>query len=89
MDAKKPKTYIQWMPEGSPKAEVRTHAPLFKSDDPNSAPGSFMSDINPESEIIWPNAMVETGFQEVRRRAPWPEPEGERAGEVGPESVRF
>lgn len=88
-DGKKPKTYIQWVPEGSPKAEVRIHAPLFKSDDPKSAPGGFMSDINPESETIWPKAMIETGFHEVRQRAPWAEVEGERTAEVGPESVRF
>jgi glutaminyl-tRNA synthetase len=86
-DGKRPKTYIQWVPEGSPKAEARMHAPLFKSDDPKSAPGGFMSDINPDSESIWPNAMIETGFHEVRRRAPWPEAEGERTGEVGAESV--
>ncbi|KAK4042961.1 hypothetical protein C8A01DRAFT_44031 [Parachaetomium inaequale] len=86
---KKPKTYIQWVPEGSLAAEVRVHTALFKSDQPGAAPGGFMSDICPNSERIWPNAMVEAGFYEVRRRAPWPAAEGEKAGEVGPESVRF
>ncbi|ATY59240.1 glutaminyl-tRNA synthetase [Cordyceps militaris] len=88
-DGKKPKTFIQWVPEGSPKAEVRIHAALFKSDQPKSVPGGFMNDINPDSEIIWPNAMIETGFYEVRRRAPWPEAEGEKTRECGPESIRF
>jgi glutaminyl-tRNA synthetase len=88
-EGKKPKTYIQWVPEGSPAAEVRVHTALFKSDQPGTAPGGFMNDINPDSEKIWPNAMVETGFYEVRRRAPWPAAEGEKEGEVGPESVRF
>jgi len=88
-EGKKPKTYIQWVPEGSPTAEVRIHTSLFKSEQPKSAPGGFMKDINPNSETIWLNAMVESGFYEVRRRAPWPEAEGEKAGEVGPESVRF
>ncbi len=32
----------------------------------------IQSVINPKSEEIFPNAMVETGFQEIRRRAPWP-----------------
>ncbi|ROW03033.1 hypothetical protein VMCG_05699 [Cytospora schulzeri] len=54
-----------------------------------SAPGGFMNDVNPESETVWPNAMIETGFYEVRQRAPWPEAQGEKTGEVGPESVRF
>ncbi|KAH8772595.1 ribosomal protein L25/Gln-tRNA synthetase [Diaporthe sp. PMI_573] len=47
-DGKRPKTYIQWVHEGSPKAEARMHTPLFKSDDPKSAPGGFVSDINPD-----------------------------------------
>lgn len=85
----KPKTYIQWVPDGSPTAEARIQAALFKSDQPGSAPGGFMSDINPDSEAVWPNAMIEAGLEKVRRRAPWPEAEGEKASEVGPESVRF
>lgn len=88
-EAKKPKTFIQWVPDGSPTAEVRIHTALFKSAQPKSAPGGFMSDINPESETIWHSAMIENGFYEVRRRAPWPEAEGEKAGDFGPESVRF
>lgn len=88
-DIKKPRTYIQWVPEGSLAAEVRIHKPLFKSEQPSSAPGGFMDDIVPDSETIWPNAMIEAGFHEVRRRAPWPEAEGEKTGDSGPESVRF
>lgn len=36
--------------------------------------------------------MVETGFAEIKRRAPWPNLEGERdiaPGETRPETVRF
>ncbi|KAM3070364.1 Glutaminyl-tRNA synthetase [Clarireedia jacksonii] len=33
--------------------------------------------------------MIETGFCEVQRRAPWPKAEGEKSGEIEPESVRF
>ncbi|KND88841.1 putative glutamine--tRNA ligase [Tolypocladium ophioglossoides CBS 100239] len=32
--------------------------------------------------------MIEAGFDEVRRRAPWPAA-GEESGTSGPESVRF
>ncbi|KAL7812784.1 tRNA synthetases class I, catalytic domain-containing protein [Trichoderma gracile] len=88
-EGKKPKTYIQWVPEGSLPAEVRIHEALFKSDSPGSAPGGLLSDVNPNSETIWPNALIETGFHEVKRRAPWPAAEGEKTGEVGPETVRF
>jgi glutaminyl-tRNA synthetase len=92
-EGKKPKTYIQWVPTlaaGSHKAEVRVHNRLFKSDNPNDASGGFLNDINPESEVVYPNAMIESGFDEVKRRSPWPEAAGEsELGKGGPESVRF
>ena len=80
---KKPKTYIQWVASsenhGSPmKAEVRIFHPLFKSENPDTAEGGFMNDINHGSEEIYPNAFIETGLNEVRKRAPWPEAEGEK-----------
>jgi hypothetical protein len=71
-EGEKPKTYIQWVPEGSPATEVRIHTVLFKSDQPATVFGGFMNDIRADSETMWPNAMIETGFYEVRRRAPWP-----------------
>ena len=102
---KKPKTYIQWVAESpthkSPvRAEVRVFSPLFKSENPDAAEGGFLADVNPKSEEIFPNAMVETGLNEVRRRAPWPEEAGEQTKDAkggtvegrvacGPESVRF
>ncbi|KAI5860358.1 glutaminyl-tRNA synthetase [Durotheca rogersii] len=92
-EVKKPKAYIQWVPTeaaGTRKAEVRIYNSLFKSDNPNDAPGGFLNDINPESEVVYPDALVESGFDEVRRRAPWPEAAGEsELGKGGPESVRF
>lgn len=50
-----------------------------------------MADINPNSEEIFPNAFMEAGFAEVKRRAPWPASEGEsnESKEAEPESVRF
>lgn len=55
-----------------------------------------MADLNDASEEIFPNAVVETGLNEVRRRAPWPELEGEKKkmgadgkAAAGPETVRF
>ena len=80
---KKPKTYIQWVGKsekhGSPiVAEARIFHPLFKSENPDAAEGGFLSDVRNDSEEIYPNAMVETGLTEVRRRAPWPEEAGEQ-----------
>lgn len=81
---KKPKSFIHWVassPEHhSPsKAEVRIINPLFKSDNPTAHPEGYLQDINPDSEEIFPNAMIETGFEEIRRRAPWPAEAGEKA----------
>jgi glutaminyl-tRNA synthetase len=93
-DTKKPKTFIQWVPagegSGSRKCEVRLYNPLFKSDNPAAAEGGYLNDINPESEIIYPEAMIESGFDEVKARAPWPEAAGEdKQHKGGPETVRF
>jgi len=94
---KKPKTYIQWVASSpkhnSPiKAEVRIFNPLFRSENPDTAEGGFLNDVNPSSEEIYPNALIETGLKEVRRRAPWPKQEGEKNidnKDAGFESVRF
>ncbi|TQS39040.1 hypothetical protein Golomagni_00440 [Golovinomyces magnicellulatus] len=89
-DGKKPKTYIHWVPEGSRCVEVRIHEQLFKSEKPENAEGGFLNDINPNSEKIWPNAMIESGFDEVKARAPWPRAAGESESSQNlPESVRF
>jgi glutaminyl-tRNA synthetase len=87
---KKPKTYIHWVANGSRNVEVRIHNSLFRSEKPDDAEGGFMNDINPKSEELWPRALIETGFDEVKSRAPWPEAAGEsELGKGGLESVRF
>ena len=83
--AKKPKSFIHWvascLEHHSPfKAEIRLINPLFKSDNPAAHPEGFLKDINPDSEHIFPNAMIEIGIEEIRRRAPWPAEAGEKAG---------
>ncbi|PHH63756.1 hypothetical protein CDD81_5521 [Ophiocordyceps australis] len=90
-EIKKAKTYIQWVgSEGSRKVEARIHNSLFKSEKPEDAEGGFLNDLNPDSETIYPDALIESGFDEIKRRAPWPEAAGEsELGSGGPESVRF
>jgi glutaminyl-tRNA synthetase len=89
-EGKKPKTYIHWVAEGSKNVEIRVHNALFKSERPDDVEGGFLKDINPKSEEIWPHAIIESGFDEVKRRAPWPEAAGEsELGKGGKESVRF
>lgn len=90
-EGKKPKTYIQWVgTDGSRRCEVRLYNPLFKSENPSAVEGGFLTDLNPDSEVVYPDAIIESGIDEVKRRAPWPEAAGEsELGKGGPESVRF
>jgi glutaminyl-tRNA synthetase len=90
-EGKKPKTFIQWVgTEGSRGVEVRIHNALFKSERPEDVEGGFLNDVNPDSEVIYKDAVVESGIDEVKARAPWPEAAGEsELGKGGPESVRF
>lgn len=89
----KPKAFIQWVAL-SPKhrspvrATVRIFNQLFKSENPDNTPGGFMSDINAASEEVFPNAVVETGIEEIRRRAPWPKDKIMNP-HPGPWDVRF
>ncbi|EFY85062.1 glutaminyl-tRNA synthetase [Metarhizium acridum CQMa 102] len=87
-DCKKPKAYIHWVPEGSRVVEVRVHSPLFKSDNPIQAEGGFRNDIRPDSETICHDALISSGFEEVRKTAPWPKVADNNEGNA-PESVRF
>lgn len=92
-ETKKPKTFIQWVGaegSGARACEVRVYNPLFKSDNPYAVEGGYLNDLNPDSEVVYPDARIEAGFDEVRARAPWPEAAGEdKLGKGGPESVRF
>ncbi|KAI5460848.1 hypothetical protein BGZ63DRAFT_445770 [Mariannaea sp. PMI_226] len=85
----KPRTYIQWVAEGSAQVEARIYAPLFKSEDPSAVEGGFINDINPESMTTYHGALIERGISEVRERAPWPATKGEAGGISAPEAVRF
>lgn len=93
---KKPKTYIQWVPECAAKkspvkiAETRVFKQLFKSENPQGHPDGYLADLAEESEIIHKHALVEPGFYDVQANSPWVT--GEHTGKEkkgSPESVRF
>ncbi|KAF3403421.1 Glutamine--tRNA ligase [Talaromyces pinophilus] len=95
---KKPKSYIHWIADcpslNSPiKATVRNYNPLFTCDNPDTHPDGFLSVMNPHSEEIFPNAMIDIGLHEIIRKAPWPRANSEAAPaddlKVSPETVRF
>lgn len=88
---RRPKAYIHWVPDGSTTVEVRVPGSLFRSDDPAAAPGGFLEDINPYSETTYRSALIEAGFEGIRRSGPWPREAGGIADQeaIGPESIRF
>ena len=88
--------YIQWVgvspSHNSPiKVEARLFNSLFDRDESESHPDGFLAALNPKSEEIFPNAMIENGLEEIRSRAPWPAKEGEKGldSTIHQESVRF
>jgi len=91
------KARIHWVGEsaahGSPiRAEARVFNPLVKGEAPKKADwadGSYHDKLNPESLVVYGNAMVECGLKQIRASAPWPKEEGEARGVVDRSSVRF
>ncbi|EMR10839.1 glutamine-tRNA ligase [Pneumocystis murina B123] len=70
---KKPKAYIHWIAKTNDADspiyidEVRIFKPLFKSDNPSSASlEDFLADVNKDSEYIIKNALIETGFRQLK-----------------------
>ncbi|KAJ4289210.1 Glutaminyl-tRNA synthetase [Kalmusia sp. IMI 367209] len=63
----KPKTYIQWVDAATAvPVKARQYNSLFKSDSPNALDwktGGWADDLNPESEIIFENAVIEGGIK--------------------------
>ncbi|KAL9095177.1 MAG: hypothetical protein Q9165_002433 [Trypethelium subeluteriae] len=95
----KPKTRIHWVGDSASgktfEAEARVFNSLFKAQNPNALDwenGGYYDSLNPESEVIYPNALIESGFDEIRRRAPWPAEAGETKIEgtaPPPHTIRF
>lgn len=71
--AKKPKTFIQWVAEHAPSGspirvdEARIFHQLFKSDNPAASP-DYLADINPDSLEIVKGSLLETGFLTLAKK---------------------
>jgi glutaminyl-tRNA synthetase len=90
----RPKSFIHWVAESpahnSPiRAEIRAFNSLFKSEDPSAHPDGFLADIDPDSEQIYHGAMIETGFEEISKSAPWPKVAAEGDVKNNKHSIRF
>mmetsp|Transcript_4359 Transcript_4359/g.8390 ORF Transcript_4359/g.8390 Transcript_4359/m.8390 type:complete len:233 (-) Transcript_4359:282-980(-) len=55
-DAKKPKSYITWVPSDGLTCEVRVYNHLFTEPEPSDR---WEEELNRESEIVHPNAMID------------------------------
>ena len=76
------------------RAEARIFNPLFRTAKPNELDwknGGYYDDVNLESEVVYPDTMIESGFEYVSKNAPWPKEEGEarKEGAGHPSCVRF
>ncbi|EGV64926.1 Glutaminyl-tRNA synthetase [Yamadazyma tenuis] len=91
----KPKTFIQWLPKDEviKVDQIRIYNQLFHSENPSAHPDGFLKDINPDSEIIIKDALVEKSFELVKEKSPLnvPNPSSEFniKEAAGNETVRF
>lgn len=60
-DRKKPKTYISWVPNNGIKCEARVYGHLFTVPEPTD---QWEAELNLESEVIYPNAIVDPSVRE-------------------------
>lgn len=70
---KKPKTFIQWVGESNVKKikETRLYNQLFTSENPSAHPDGFLTDINPDSEEVIKDSIIESGgFNEIVKKSP-------------------
>ncbi|ONH67258.1 Glutamine--tRNA ligase [Cyberlindnera fabianii] len=99
---KKPKTFIQWVPNSAKHnspvkiSETRVYNQLFNSENPSAHPDGYLADINPNSEEVFKNSIVEPAFDEVVKKSPWNVTENKSEFDVketeetaGKEIVRF
>lgn len=61
-DRIKPKTFISWVPDTGLECEVRVYNHLFVVPEPSDL---WEDELNPESEIVYPKALVDPSILEV------------------------
>ena len=81
----KPKTYIHWLAQSAPgvdpiKAEIRLYEKLFTCDDLDEVGDKWLDFINPNSEIVKPNAFVDPYFKDPKTCAVYEKYQFERVG---------
>lgn len=64
----KPKGVLHWVGESGERFEARKYSTLFKSRDPAGLEDDWLKDINPESEVVVKNAIIEPGISNAAMR---------------------
>lgn len=72
IEGTKPKAFIHWVPvkEGV-KVEARQYNPLFTVEEPNTLDwksGGYVDSLNPNSEVVHKDAVVEPGFVDLCKK---------------------
>lgn len=67
----KPKAYIHWVPAATAiTVTARQYNSLFNVEEPNSLDwkaGGYAGALNPQSEVVFKNAVIEPGFRELSK----------------------
>lgn len=95
-EGKKPKTFIQWIGYNNVLKikETRVQNRLFKSENPQGHPDGYLKDINPNSEEVFVNGIIEKdGFNDIKSKSPLnikiKDSEFNIEENYGPNTVRF
>jgi glutaminyl-tRNA synthetase len=68
----KPKAFIHWVGSDGVNVVARQFNALFNDEDPNGLDwktGGYADSLNPNSEVVWPNALVERSFVDLVKEA--------------------
>lgn len=66
----RPKAFIHWVGASAIPVEARQYNALFNAEEPNSLDwknGGYAESLNPDSEVIFKDALIEPAFGELRK----------------------
>lgn len=68
-EGEKPKAFIQWVGDNGLDVTARQYNSLFSVEEPNGLDwktGGYAESLNPLSEVSFPDALIEAGFNELK-----------------------
>lgn len=70
VEGEKPKAYIHWVGASAIRVTARQYNTLFLCEEPNGLDwktGGYANSLNPNSEVILEDALIEPGFKELKK----------------------